>query len=411
MDGFKRPVKQPRSIPAVDAEAANDKASEFPTISLEVDKVEKPKPKRWLYVLGTFVTIGLILLVSLMLWYNQQISAVDKADSSTQKVEIKDGAGLGAVASLLAERGLIRNELAFKILAKQRGLQSGIKAGTCSLSSSQSAVEILEKISKGCHDFKAITFFPGATLEPSAYVKRQALAENRPFVDMSVRASLKKAGFSDDEITEAFRASYQSEALKYKPVSASLEGYIIGETFYVDSDASATEVIEAALKHLSEVMLKDDLVKKFQINGLNLHEGLTLASIVGRELDCDGKPNEERKQFCSKYQKQIAEVFYNRMKLGMSLGSDVTSIYAADILGVSPSVDIDSPFNTRLHPGLPPGPIGSVSRLTLSATVDPTKGDELFFLAGDDGLIYFAKDYDEHQRNIINHCSVGCRDL
>ena len=95
----------------------------------------------------------------------------------------------------------------------------------------------------------------------------------------------------------------------------------------------------------------------------------------------------------------------------MSLGSDVTSIYASDKLNQPSSIDIDSPYNTRKYPGLTPGPIATAGKLALLSVANPTEGDDLYFLAGDDGLIYFASDNAGHEANIINHCQKGCGDL
>ena len=86
----------------------------------------------------------------------------------------------------------------------------------------------------------------------------------------------------------------------------------------------------------------------------------------------------------------------------------MTFIYAADMLNVTPSVDLDSPYNTRKYTGLPPGPIASPGELALKAVANPSDTDYLYFIAGDDGLIYFAKDAAGHQQNIDEHCQVLC---
>lgn len=136
-----------------------------------------------------------------------------------------------------------------------------------------------------------------------------------------------------------------------------------------------------------------------------------MASIVQRELNCEGKPTEERKNRCYGYQQSIAQVFLKRYKEGISLGSDVTFIYAADKMGVTPTVDLESPYNTRNRVGLPPGPIASPGELALQAVANPSNTDYLFFIAGDDGLIYFANDVAGHEANIKNHCQVLCSEL
>ena len=159
---------------------------------------------------------------------------------------------------------------------------------------------------------------------------------------------------------------------------------------------------------METVVQKNDLVAKYKAQGLDLYQGVTLASIIESEVDCEDKPTPERKERCYQYQRTIAQIFLKRLRENVSLGSDVTFIYAANQAHVAPTVDIDSPYNTRLHAGLPPGPISSPGELGLKALANPSDTDYLYFIAGDDGLIYFAKTDAEHQQNIKNHCQKGC---
>src|SRR5207248_2549788 len=101
----------------------------------------------------------------------------------------------------------------------------------------------------------------------------------------------------------------------------------------------------------------------FQKQGLNLYQGITLASIIQREVP--GAAD----------QKQVAQVFLTRLGMEMPLGSDVTYQYAAKKMGVTPSPDLDSPYNTRKYPGLPPGPIASPGLTALQAVANPAAGN------------------------------------
>jgi len=94
--------------------------------------------------------------------------------------------------------------------------------------------------------------------------------------------------------------------------------------------------------------------------------------------------------------------------MNMPLGSDVTYQYAAKILGVSPTPTLDSPYNTRINTGLPPGPIATPGLSALTAVASPAGGEYVYFLSGDDGMTYFAVTEAEHQENIANHCQVKC---
>lgn len=424
MDGFKRPAKpqqRPPALPPVAVPSVTDPANGAKGdgvavtagSSSDVPVPEAPSPgrgRRRFVVVGT--ALILIVLASLAFWwYRSQLLPADSADTSVQRVEIKEGSSFGYVAGRLEERGVIRSALAFRLFAILHGKQDDMKAGTCNLTPTISAREVLDKITTGCHDFKSITFYPGATLETSLYAKTRAAQKGEDFKDMSIRASLRAAGYEDAEISEAFTATYESRLFAGKPANEGLEGYVFGETYHVDMDATVKEVLRAAFDHMLEIVEAEHLESKFKAQGLTLYKGITLASIVGRELDCEGKPAGERRTTCYGYQQQIAAVFYNRLADGMSLGSDVTSIYASDRLGVASSVNADSPYNTRKYAGLTPGPIATPGELALLATADPADSDDLYFLAGDDGLIYFAKDEAGHRANITNHCKVSCGNL
>jgi UPF0755 protein len=125
-------------------------------------------------------------------------------------------------------------------------------------------------------------------------------------------------------------------------------------------------------------------------------KAFTLASIVQQE---SSKPEE---------QKKIAQVFESRLEQDISLGADPTFIYAAKLKGVEPSPKIDSPYNTRINKGLPPTPIGTFELSALQAVAEPAEGDFLFFVAGDDGKIYYTRSEEEHQVSIKEHCKENC---
>jgi UPF0755 protein len=423
MDGFKRPMR-PRQQPTHAAPSAQTQPAQqdlssqteqvLPPVDISstgTDSAPLPSRRKRL----PFILLGAVFFLSVIaggaLWYHGQLQPVDTSDTSVQRVEVKEGTSFGFVADRLEERGVIRSSIAFRLFAGMEGKQNSLKAGTCNLTPAHSAGQILDKLTTGCHDFKVVTFIPGATLEPSLYAKTKALENSKEFKDVSIRASLKEAGYSDTEITNAFSSKYDSPLFAGKPSSEGFEGYIFGETYYVDVDATAVEVLKVAFDHMYKIVSEERLVEKFKSNGLDLYQGITLASIVERELSCEGKPTQERLERCYTYQQQIARVFYNRLNTGMSLGSDVTSIYASDKLMVASTVDVDSPYNTRRVAGLTPGPIATPGRLALKAVANPSDGDDLYFLAGDDGLIYFAKDEAGHQRNISEHCKTLCGDL
>lgn len=427
MDGFKRQNGQqfnsrpnnnrqvpplgavPRPAPrAIDP---NQPVGQKANISLNSDhdaasqKVSKKKRRlrRWMIILIAIMMFLAAVFAALFKWYEMQLKPVS-SDNNKVSVTVEDGSSVSVVANTLASKNLIRNRLAFEVYVRLNNKNS-IKAGTCMIAPSESVADIVNRMNNGCHDFKTITFYPGGTLESSKYKASQS----SDGVDKtSVRYILRQAGYSDDEISSAFKAKYDSPLFADRPSGSSLEGYVFGETYQFTGDATAKDVLQTVFDHMYKVVQKNDLVSKFKAQGLTLYQGLTMASIVERELGCEDKPTVERKNRCYQYQRGIAQVFIARYKKKMQLGSDVTFIYAADKAGIKPKVDIDSSYNTRKHTGLPPTPIATPGELSLKAVADPAPGDNLFFIAGDDGLIYFAKTDEEHKNNIDKYCQKLC---
>lgn len=420
MDGFKRPQRpshqaistpQPSPIPSLPVTQNPDDEHIEPlvdsiTVSEPLSMVSTPRKRhifRWLFI-GLLVVM-LITGGIAYLWYKAMLGPVDSRATNEISVVVTQGETSSQISTKLADLKLIRNPLVFEWHVRISGLS--LKAGTCRLTQAQSVQEIVQKLSDGCHDFKSVTFYPGATIEKPVYVSPSATIDQT----MYVKYRLQQAGYSDSDITKALNASYSGPLFADKPSGTSLEGYIFGETYYVKPGATAEQTLQTAFDQFYKIIQQDDLVNKFKQQGLTLYQGITLSSIVQKELNCEGKPTEERKQRCYSYQQTIAQVFLTRFQAGISLGSDVTFIYAADMQGVAPTVDINSPYNTRIHTGLPPGPIAAPGELALKAVANPSATDYMFFIAGDDGLIYFARTQAEHEANIKTHCQQLCNEL
>ena len=218
-----------------------------------------------------------------------------------------------------------------------------------------------------------------------------------------IRESMIKAGFPATEVDEALSADYDFSFLKERPAGATLEGYLFGETYEFSKESTAKEVIETFLNGMDQVIKENNLVSKYAEHGLSLYEGITLASIVQKESPTDDMPT-------------VAQVFYTRLNEGMMLGSDVTVSYAVDKVDPyreaygdnAAALTIDSCYNTRLYRGLPCGPISNPGLSALLAVANPSDTSYLYFLTGDDGLMYYSYTEDEHLQNAAVHCQSLC---
>lgn len=372
----------------------------------------KPKKKGSSLVkkLVIFFTIFILLVAGAWFgayfWYTENIKAVApdvecpevSSDTNTPepcvfvKFMVKDNESVEQIANNLASAGLIRSSFAFQMNVRLTGHDGELKTGEYSLRKTMDAPEIVDHMVKGAAASNVFNFtiLPGETLA-------------------SIKQKLIKQGYKKAEVEEAFRKTYDNPVLSTVPTDGSvpddlrLEGYLYGETYEFYNDATVEEIITRALDETYKVVQDNNLVALYEARNLSLHQGITLASIVQKEAKSGDQPT-------------VAQVFLTRLKLGLSLGSDVTATYAADYLDpdrvIFPDnasiLQIDSAYNTRKYSGLPPGPISAPGISALLAVANPTETNYLYFLTGDDGKMYYSYTEAEHNQNIIDHCKVLC---
>lgn len=348
----------------------------------------------WLLVFAVLVALAGILALAATVWYRHMLSPVDSANSQAVHFKIEERSSAGDIAKKLEDNKLIRSEIAFTIYLRLNGGGGNFRAGTYKLTQQLSVSEIVNRLTGGVVDEKEVTFYPEAVLEdPSQY------NTGRNVVDRLVAA-----GYSIEEARAAVKERYEGEVFAGRPDGQGIEGYVWGETYFIPSDYTAKQAVQRAIDEFGRIIKENDLEAKFKARGLTLYQGITLASIVQKESKGCG----HGATVCED-QRQIASVFYNRLQANMPLGSDVTYHYAADQSGVARSYTLDSPYNTRLYQGLPPGPIAVPGISALNAVADPATTDYLYFLSGDDNETYFATTEADHQRNIENHCHKKCQ--
>jgi len=326
-------------------------------------------------VIGVILTVGATVAVRKV--YNEKLLPVSSSQT-TKLVTVGGGASVDAIGQQLEKDGLIRSAWAFKLYVSTKQLRSNLQAGTYALSPSQSVSEIVSQLTSGKIATDNITILPGKRVD-------------------QIKATLINSGFSPADVDTALDpATYASNpALVDKPAGASLEGYIFPDSFQKNADTTATSIIERSLAEMHSA-LTPDMRAAFAKQGLSTYQGIILASVVEREVSN------------SSDRRQVAQVFLSRLKQNMMLGSDVTAYYGAIADGKEPSVNYDTPFNTRLHKGLPPSPISNVSVDSLKAVAYPSNTDWLYFVSGDDGQTYFSKTLEEHDALAKQHCHKLC---
>ena len=334
---------------------------------------------------------------------NAEVAAKSKEEDENEacrfkQFEVKDNDTATAIAANLKNAGLIRSDFAFKIYIKLN--KSSLKYGVYDFRPTMSVEDIVKKLVEGApaDNVFNITVLPGETV---ADIKKRLL----------------EYGYRAEEINETFEKHFDNKVLKglydangnltsvSQPRSVQLEGYIFGDTYQFYKEENLEKVLSTMINALGDVVEGNDLEARFKEKGLSLREGIILASIVQKEAKTEDMNG-------------VAQVFLNRLRVGMSLGSDVTATYAANLddperKTLIYNADIlahDSLYNTRLHTGLTPGPISSpgVQALNAVATGDSSKSSMYFFLTGDDGKMYYSDTEAGHRQNIRDHCQTLC---
>ena len=319
----------------------------------------------------------------------------DSADVSACRptvFEVASGVGIADVAVGLKNAGLIRDSIVFQIYYRLNYSSETVKAGEYNLTKSMTPDEIIDEIVTGKNsNVFSFTLTPGETI-------------------FDFKQKLIKQGYEAEAVDTALAATYDGEyswIFDGRPEGASLEGYLYGDTYEFYKDETVENIIITMLEQLAHVIEVNNLQTLFADRGYNLYQGITLASVVQKEANSAAD------------QAKVAKVFYNRLDRGIALGSDVTVTYAWDLahpdrnpdeVSNAEKLEIDSPYNTRRYAGLPAGPISNPGLEALLATAIPDEeaANYLFFLTGDDGLMYYSSTEEEHNQNRIEHCAALC---
>lgn len=351
---------------------------------------KKTKKRSWRKIAPIIAVIILVLIGATLFMYRHMytdnLRAVTPGQHKEVVVAIPSGSSVNEIAKILKTHNVIRTERAFKQYIRSQELASKLKAGTYRLYSDQTVAEIANDLVEGKVAVDLFTILPGQRLD-------------------QIRAAFIAEGFNANDVDKALDPNNYAgnAALVDKPKGASLEGYLYPDSFQKTAETSPSTIVEQSLAEMASY-LTADLRAVYAAKNLTTYQAIILASIVEREVS----NGEDRPK--------VAQVFIKRLSIGMMLGSDVTACYGAITAGVMQTGDncnnfvgYDSAYNTRIHTGMPPGPISNVSKSGLLSVANPTTTDYLYFVAGDDGMTYFSKTYDEHQAAVAQHCKLLCQ--
>ncbi|MFN8456821.1 MAG: endolytic transglycosylase MltG [Anaerolineae bacterium] len=318
-----------------------------------------------------------------------EINSPLSSDSSLASFIIAEGETAQQVAQQLQSQGFIGDAELFVQLLRYNGLDTQLQAGAYELRRTMSMREIGAALYWGRSARLSVTVPPGWRMEQVAeHVAAQGLMGGNLFLQQAQQGVLVKHPLLAD-----------------RPAGQSYEGYLFPGTYPLPEQPTPTDLIAQMLNQMS-FQLPAEVTRLARQRGLTFHQLLTLASIVERETHLD----EERPL--------IASVYLNRLKRGSSLPylqADPTVQYAMGYQAATGQwwktpvtleeyKEVNSPYNTYLYPGLPPGPIASPGLASIMAMLQPAETNYLFFVCAqpncEGGQHTFAVSYEEHLQNV-----------
>lgn len=321
-------------------------------------------------LLEALVVIGLAGLLGGAGWLAWESRATENGESGLVLFEVEKGQSVRSVAETLKTRGLIRKTAPLLIWYKAFYKSESIKAGEYALPAGRDAREVLETLLRGKIFLHPVTVAEGLTAAET--------------FDVFLAASF--------GTPESFAAAFTetTDIALIDPDAADLEGYLYPETYRLPKGASAADILASMVSQFKDVFGPEARARAAEI-GMTPRQAVILASLIEEETAlAEEKP-------------LVSAVFHNRLRTGMKLECDPTVIYALKRAGpfsralTRKDLKFDSPYNTYLYRGLPPGPICNPGKDSLHAALHPAAADFLFFVAKREGGHTFSRTLKEHR--------------
>jgi UPF0755 protein len=338
--------------------------------------------ERGFSLLKTLLLLVILFIIAAgaaALWVRREVNRPVTHPSADRIITIEPGTGAAAVIAKLSEAGIVRQPIPLRLYLRLTGHSGGLRAGDYKFPSPISPMQAIEKIHRG-----------------EIFLERVTIPEGYNRFDIAETLA-EKTGLATKE--EFLRLTNSPSLIeRIAPAARNLEGYLFPDTYSYNARTTPEELIRAMVNRFNEVFTPEWGTRANQLN-LTVNQVVTLASIIEKEA----KVPDERPH--------MASVFFNRLKIGMPLGSDPTFIYAAILAG-----DYDgnpnqprhrqrqSPYNTYLATGLPPGPIASPGRASIEAVLHPDNTEDLYFVVNSrDGRHKFSRTAAEHDAAVSEY--------
>ncbi|MDQ1355052.1 MAG: Endolytic murein transglycosylase [Acidobacteriota bacterium] len=332
----------------------------------------KKKKKTQKILKKFFIIFFMLLIVAIALVgldFYQKVFTSYKDYPEAVTIEVKKGAAVSIVGRQLVREKIIANYLYFRIYYRLFFAGASIKSGEYRFDRPMTMKEVIDILTQGKVVLHKVTIQEGLIIKEIAGLL------------------LQERGIAAESFSRA--ANNIALVRDLDPGADSLEGYLYPDTYHIRRETDADE-----MAHLMVDRFKENFTNAMKWRaeklGMSIRQIVILASLIEKETSS----REER--FL------ISSVFHNRLKVGMTLGCDPTIIYVLKKIGKYNGklgwndLKLDSPYNTRLYSGLPPGPICNPGYASIEAALYPENTQYLYFVAKNPQSHYFSKTLDEH---------------
>jgi len=380
----KRAAKKARDA-AKDQEIYSEEYEEEYDYDDDDEEEDAPRYRRGPHpaIVALIVTAAIVILG---FWgidklYTTMLEPVDPGSDTEWTITVPEGASTAAIATILRQNGLIRDgllmgrlsEYVFRDHSKRMGYDGEFKYGEFILRKNMSVDEMIQELIAG-----------SVAANTNTFTVREGWTTTQIARMLDEQGIVSEMDFMDEIQNGVFDFPFLVDC---PPGFERLEGFLYPETYEVYADATAHDVIVKMLSQF-DALFRLEFYERAEEMGLTVREIVTMASIVEREsVVADERPI-------------MAGVFFNRIAQGIRLESCATIQF---ILGepkeflTNADTQIESPYNTYLHEGLPPGPICNPRMASIEAALFPAEHDYIFFVLSDalDGSHRFTSDYNE----------------
>ncbi len=342
------------------------------------------------------VTVIFLLVFSFVV-YGQvskdiYLMPADSGNNIKEKFIIKKGEGSTEVGENLAKYGFVKNKYYFWYYVWRTKTDSKLQAGVYEISKNMTIPELTDKFVKGDvkKDVSKLVVPEGFTLDKIIHlIEKQKPEIEKDFSKLVKCKCLNEQGCQCDKFSEKY------DFIKNIPRGLDLEGYLFPDTYFIAKNETATTLVEKFLKNFQQKMTAKEVSEKIEGSQYNLHQILTIASIVEREVKDDAD------------RRMVAGIFLNRLAVGHPLQSDATLSYILkqDKMKYNQKdLEVQSEYNTYQRNGLPPGPICNPGQKAILAVLNPQETDFFYFLNDvKTGETVYAKTFEEHKKNKSKH--------